>query len=412
MAGYSNNSFGTTGFRLRTTARRDACAGDDRQNYMAACCEEAFEQAFTAVGSISDCRNLQLSDGSTVTVQPQADPTGSRQIFLPFTGTSPGGGGTGASLGCFRDMADFDLKGYLEQGQSNTVERCVQTCKEKGFAYAGVQYGMSCLCGNSYGKYGPAANCDYKCTGNQSEICGGYAANSVYATGVPGGQGKVGGNQPNCNPIKYNQKAQSYRGRTGEKINLCCPADSIAQGSIYGTDIYTDDSWICTAAIHAGIISPGVGGPLTLEVRPGQDSYIASTRHGVSSGGWSGYGGSFTFVGLSGTTTNTGQNQGHEPPIANPPKNPPSQADIDLSGSWHARDNNNEYSMEIKRISAYEFGGTWKLKSFSPAGGEDSYNVRVVTEGEGHGKLYLPFYSYEMTYTANQIVAGGNTYTR
>src|SRR6185295_10306993 len=107
------------------------------------CCEEAFEMAFTTVGSISDCRNLQLSTGATVTIQPDG------KTFLPFSGTSPGGGGDGTSLGCFRDMADFDLNGYLVQSQSaNTVEGCVQTCKEKGFAYAGVQYGMSCLCGN------------------------------------------------------------------------------------------------------------------------------------------------------------------------------------------------------------------------------------------------------------------------
>ena len=59
-------------------------------------------------------------------------------------------------------------------------------CKEKGFKYAGVQYGQSCLCGNSYGKFGTADNCNYKCTGDSSKICGGYNSNSVYGTGLGG----------------------------------------------------------------------------------------------------------------------------------------------------------------------------------------------------------------------------------
>jgi len=91
--------------------------------------------------------------------------------------------GTSRYIGCFKDTSAFDLDGYLERSESNTPQRCVQTCAAKGFAYAGVQYGQSCLCGNSYGKYGSADNCNMKCTGDPGQICGGYAANSVYATG-------------------------------------------------------------------------------------------------------------------------------------------------------------------------------------------------------------------------------------
>ena len=46
-------------------------------------------------------------------------------------------------------------------------------CREKGNAYAATQFGKQCFCGNSYGKYGPAKNCDANCSGNQAEICGG-----------------------------------------------------------------------------------------------------------------------------------------------------------------------------------------------------------------------------------------------
>ncbi|MCU0553544.1 MAG: WSC domain-containing protein [Syntrophales bacterium] len=53
-------------------------------------------------------------------------------------------------------------------------------CREKGSAYAATRFCQHCHCGNSYGKYGPAKNCDAKCSGNQAEICGGTWANSVY----------------------------------------------------------------------------------------------------------------------------------------------------------------------------------------------------------------------------------------
>jgi hypothetical protein len=62
------------------------------------------------------------------------------------------------------------LDGYLEHGENNTPERCIATCRDKGFKYAGVQYGQSCLCGNSYGKYGTAHNCDFRCTGDSTKI--------------------------------------------------------------------------------------------------------------------------------------------------------------------------------------------------------------------------------------------------
>jgi len=87
-------------------------------------------------------------------------------------------------VGCFKDTPDFDLKGYLERSSQNTPQRCVSVCQAKGFAYAGVQYGESCLCGNSYGKYGAANNCSMTCTGDRTQACGGFNANSVYGTGI------------------------------------------------------------------------------------------------------------------------------------------------------------------------------------------------------------------------------------
>ncbi len=41
--------------------------------------------------------------------------------------------------------------------------------------------GQECHCGDLYGLYGSAENCDVPCTGGaKGEICGGLYANSIY----------------------------------------------------------------------------------------------------------------------------------------------------------------------------------------------------------------------------------------
>ena len=60
---------------------------------------------------------------------------------------------------------------------------------------------------------------------------------------------------------------------------------------MWGTDIYTDDSAICPAAVHAGKLGTYGGGTATVEVLDGQQSYVGSTRNGVTSldfGAWPG----------------------------------------------------------------------------------------------------------------------------
>ena len=95
-------------------------------------------------------------------------------------GTTPTGGFR--YIGCFKDNWTRDLSGFTTNSPGMTTEKCVTLCREKGAAYAATQYGQHCFCGNSYGKYGPATNCDMKCGGNAAEMCGGSFANSVYST--------------------------------------------------------------------------------------------------------------------------------------------------------------------------------------------------------------------------------------
>merc|ERR1712226_909573 len=75
-----------------------------------------------------------------------------------------------------------------------------------------------------------------------------------------------------------------------EKFEGICPAGCYNTGSVWGTDVYTDDSRICRLAIHAGAIT-NEGGKVVIEMSPGLSSYLSSENNGVSTtsyGSWRG----------------------------------------------------------------------------------------------------------------------------
>jgi len=86
-------------------------------------------------------------------------------------------------LGCFKDNSNRDVSGYFFTSNNMNTQLCVSECRKRGFSIASTQYGSQCFCGNSYGKYGSANNCNMACAGNGSQICGGTWANSVFKTG-------------------------------------------------------------------------------------------------------------------------------------------------------------------------------------------------------------------------------------
>ena len=95
-------------------------------------------------------------------------------------------GGTHAAakyLGCYADRPARDLPGASFQAADMTTAGCQAYCRQKGFVYAGTQYGSQCFCGNSFGQYGslPESSCNTGCSGNVKEKCGGTWANSVYS---------------------------------------------------------------------------------------------------------------------------------------------------------------------------------------------------------------------------------------
>jgi hypothetical protein len=110
----------------------------------------------------------------------------------------------------------------------------------------------------------------------------------------PGSQGPAAGAVAGSDWLA---SATALRSRTGEQFIFRCPPGGSAGRGPFGTDIYADHSSVCTAAVHAGVITFASGGTVTIEIRAGQDFYAGSPgQGGVTSSAAGGWPGSFTFI--------------------------------------------------------------------------------------------------------------------
>ena len=62
------------------------------------------------------------------------------------------------------------------------------------------------------------------------------------------------------------------------------------QGQLWGTDVYTGDSALSVAAVHAGLVKPGATEVLKVTVVAPLQRYLGSVRNGVTSHDFGRYG--------------------------------------------------------------------------------------------------------------------------
>jgi len=97
----------------------------------------------------------------------------------------------------------------------------------------------------------------------------------------------------------------SYRGQNGKSFVMRVTGS--ASGRIWGGsgNVYTDDSNIAAAAVHAGLLRAGQTGTVTVTVLPGQASYPALTRNGVASIQYGKWQGSYRLSAASGQSSSS-----------------------------------------------------------------------------------------------------------
>lgn len=105
-------------------------------------------------------------------------------------------------------------------------------------------------------------------------------------------------------------KLTSYRGKSGE---YTFQVTGRTKGRIWGGDenIYTDDSDIATAAVHAGVLNDGQTGNVKVKFIGGMNSYPAITRNGIASISYGSYQGSYQI--LNGNTVKVSNKEQQAP---------------------------------------------------------------------------------------------------
>jgi hypothetical protein len=66
-------------------------------------------------------------------------------------------------------------------------------------------------------------------------------------------------------------------------------------GPVWGTDVYTGDSSVASAAVHAGLVEPGASAVLRVVVVEPPERFEGSLRHGVASRDYARYDAAFRF---------------------------------------------------------------------------------------------------------------------
>ena len=182
--------------------------------------------------------------------------------------------------------------GLLKPGETGTLYVRIKSGSEKHEAVLknGVQ---SRSYGKSEGTF-KIRKCTDITSANGTNITGnsGNTGNSGGTTSTSGNN--TGGNNTSTTSVPNAPSHMlSYRGQNGKVYTFKVTGST--SGRIWGgeNNIYTDDSYIATAAVHAGLVKAGQTGTIKVKILPGQSSYSSIERNGVTSYKNNGYGGSY-----------------------------------------------------------------------------------------------------------------------
>lgn len=87
---------------------------------------------------------------------------------------------------------------------------------------------------------------------------------------------------------------ESFRGRNGEVFRF--RVRGTAHGNIWGDGVYTDDSSLAVAAVHAGVLRQEEEGIVAVRILPGRKEYAGAERNGIFSESYGEWHGSYEFV--------------------------------------------------------------------------------------------------------------------
>ncbi|MCH9646626.1 MAG: SgcJ/EcaC family oxidoreductase [Deltaproteobacteria bacterium] len=117
----------------------------------------------------------------------------------------------------------------------------------------------------------------------------------VMNTSIPSEKPAERARPESIGAIQWSTTAAAQSGLLDQEFTFQCPPGGRI-GSVWGTDLYTLDSSLCSAAVHEGLITAPKGGVVTIRIKGGKTNYVGTTRNEVTSSNWGSYNGSFEFV--------------------------------------------------------------------------------------------------------------------
>ncbi|WVR05826.1 hypothetical protein IAU60_002851 [Kwoniella sp. DSM 27419] len=139
----------------------------------------------TSIGVIGIATGTMATTGTTTASSSIATATGTATHSAAYpVHTDAGDSSEWYSLGCANDRDPRLLSGFAMSGFTGmTVDKCLSLCEDKGFKYAGAEYGDECYCGDSIPEdieYNTEGACNVVCDGLDTEACGGAWALDLY----------------------------------------------------------------------------------------------------------------------------------------------------------------------------------------------------------------------------------------
>ncbi len=95
-------------------------------------------------------------------------------------------------------------------------------------------------------------------------------------------------------PLPNPGTLQAYQTHVGKTFKFALTG--APGGSVWGTDAYTLDSSLASAAVHAGVLQVGKTGNVRVRILPPRAGFVGSSRNGIESASFNFYPGAYEFV--------------------------------------------------------------------------------------------------------------------
>jgi len=95
--------------------------------------------------------------------------------------------------------------------------------------------------------------------------------------------------------LTWTSRIIQFSREAGKQFVFDCPRGGRAE-RVTGTDTYGETSSVCTAAVHAGLVTLADGGRVRVEVRPGRETFSGSSRNGITTVSYGRMTNSFVFL--------------------------------------------------------------------------------------------------------------------